>query len=127
MNKNIHTGARLILGLVFVIFGLNGFLHFMPNPTPTAEAGALFVAFGKTGYFFPMIKSIEVLVGGMFLTNLFAPLAAVIITPVLVGITTIHLFLNPSSIPLMIILHVLHGIIVFGYKKNYQGLLVKKV
>jgi len=126
MNKKVHMGARLLFGLGFVIFGINGFLHFMPNPPVTPEAGALLGAFFKTGYFFPMVKIVEISVGIMLLSNLFAPLAAVLITPILVGITSIHLFLNPAGIPMMIFLHVLHGIIAFGYKDYYSSVLTMK-
>jgi uncharacterized membrane protein YphA (DoxX/SURF4 family) len=126
MKEKLHLGARVLFGLGFVIFGLNGFLQFMPNPPMTAEAGALMGAFAKTGYFFPMIKVIELVAGLLLLTNFYAPLATVLIAPVLVGITTIHLFLNPAGIPMMIFLHVLHGIIAYGYKENYKGLFAKK-
>ena len=124
--KKLHTGTRLLLGFAFLIFGLNGFFQFMPNPPVTQEAGALLGAFAKTGYFFPMIKLIEILVGVMLLANFFAPLATIILTPVLVGITSIHLFLNPAGIPMMIFLHLLHGFVAFGYRKYYLENFVKK-
>jgi uncharacterized membrane protein YphA (DoxX/SURF4 family) len=126
MKTKLLTGARLLFGLGFFIFGLNGFLQFMANPPMTPEAGALLGAFAKTGYFFPMIKVIEIVVGLMLLTNLFVPLALVLISPILVGITTIHLFLNPAGLPMMIILHLLHGFLVFGYKNYYRGLFERK-
>jgi hypothetical protein len=126
MNKKLHMGARLILGLGLFIFGLNGFLQFMQVPSTTPEAGALLGAFAKTGYFFPMIKIIELSVGVLLLANFFAPLAVVLITPVLVGITTIHLFLNPAGLPMMIFLHVLHAIIAYGYRGYYKSIFTKK-
>jgi uncharacterized membrane protein YphA (DoxX/SURF4 family) len=126
MKQKVQLGARVLLGLGFFIFGINGFLQFMPTPPVTAEAGALLGAFAKTGYFFPMIKIIEILVGLLLLSNFFVPLALVLIAPVLVGITTIHLFLNPAGIPMMIFLHALHGFLVYSYRSYYQGLLTKK-
>ena len=126
MNKKLHMGARLLFGIGFFIFGLNGFLQFMPNPPMTPEAGALLGAFAKTGYFFPMIKIIELSVGILLLANFLAPLAAVLITPILVGITTIHLFLNPAGLPMMIFLHILHGLIAYGYKDYYKNIFIKK-
>ena len=126
MNKKLHMGVRLLFGLGFFIFGLSGFLQFMSNPPMTPEAGALLGAFAKTGYFFPMIKIIELSVGILLLTNFFAPFAAVLITPILVGITTIHLFLNPAGLPLMIFLHILHGLIVYGYRDYYKSVFTKK-
>lgn len=119
MKTKLHLGARLLFGLAFLVFGINGFLHFMPNPPMTPEAGALLGAFAKTGYFFPMVKLIEIAVGIMLLANLFAPLALVILTPILVGITTIHLFLNPAGIPMAIVLHLIHGFLAYGYKGYY--------
>lgn len=126
MSKKVYLGARLLLGFAFLVFGLNGFLGFMPTPPVTTEAGALLGALAATGYFFPMIKIIEVTVGVLLLTNLFAPLAIVVLTPVLVGITTIHLFLNPAGLPMMIVLHALHGTVAFGYRNYYKSVLTRK-
>ena len=126
MNIKIHTGARILFGLAFFIFGINGFLQFMPNPPVTPEAGALLGALAGTGYFFPMIKIIEISVGIMLLANKFAPLAIVLITPVLIGIATIHLFLNPLGLPMMVVLFSLHGFIAYGYKNYYASLLKPK-
>jgi uncharacterized membrane protein YphA (DoxX/SURF4 family) len=126
MKQKLQLGARLLLGLGFFIFGINGFLQFMPNPPMTPEAGALMGAFAKTGYFFPMVKIVELLVGVLLLANFLAPLAVVLISPILIGITTIHLFLNPAGIPMMIFLHALHGVLVYGYREYYQGLFTKK-
>lgn len=126
MKQKLHLSARIIFGFGFFIFGLNGFLQFMPNPPVTPEAGALLGAFAQTGYFFPMIKVIEILVGVLLLSNLFAPFAIVIIAPVLVGITTIHIFLNPAGVPMMILLHALHAFLAYNYRGHYQGLLIKK-
>ena len=122
MNKNVHLGARLIFGAIFLIFGLNGFLKFLPTPPMSPEAGALLGAFAKTGYFFPMIKIIEIITALMILTNRLSALGTVLIFPILVGITTIHIFLNPEGLPMMIFIHILHGIIAYGYKDIYRPL-----
>jgi len=126
MKNKVQVASRLIFALVFIIFGLNGFFHFIPVPQVTPQAGALLEAFATTDYFLPMIKTIEVLVGVLLIFNLFAPFAIVLITPILVGITTIHLFLNPAGLPIMILLHVLHAILAYSYRPYYQGLLTKK-
>ena len=118
--------TRIIFGLAFLIFGLNGFLKFMPTPPVTPEAGALLGAFAKTGYFFPMIKIIEIIVGVLLIANIFVPLAIVMIFPILVGITTIHLFLNPAGFPMMIIYHLLHGFLFYAYRSYFCGLLTMK-
>lgn len=126
MKQKIHMGTRLLLGLGFFIFGINGFLQFMPNPPMTPEAGALLGAFVSTGYFLPMIKIIEMTVGVMLLANFFAPLAVVLLAPILIGITSIHLFLNPAGLPVMIVLLLLEGYTACGYMKHYKGVLTRK-
>ena len=125
-KKKLHTGARLLFGLAFFIFGLNGFLEFMPLPPVSEKAGALLGAFAATGYFFPMIKVIEISVGLMLLANVFAPLALILITPLLVGITSIHLFLNPEGLPMMVVLLLLHAFVAYGYKKYHKHVLNTK-
>src|SRR3954468_21581266 len=75
--------ARVLMGLMFFVFGLNGFLNFFPPPkTGMPEfAGALM----KTGYMFPLIAGTQLLVGLLLLINRFVPLALVLIMPVLVN------------------------------------------
>lgn len=126
MKIKLVTAARIIFGLAFVIFGLNGFLSFMPNPTPSQEMGSLLGAFAKTGYFFPMIKAIELVSGILLLLNLLVPFAVILIVPILIGITSIHLFLNPQGLPIMFVLHVLHGILVYGYWNNFKAIFTNK-
>ena len=126
MNKKLLTASRLIFGLGFLVFGLNGFINFMPTPPVSPEAGAMLGALAKTGYFFPMIKVLEILIGILILTGFFVPLAITAAFPILIGITTIHIFLNPTGLPMMILLHVLHGILVKGYWKNLAPVLEMK-
>lgn len=124
-GKSVVIG-RLVFGLGFVIFGLNGFFHFMPNPPMSQSAGELMGAFAKTGYFFPMIKFIEILIGIFLLSNFLVPLALTIIFPILVGITSIHLFLNPAGLPMLIVLHAIHGFLVYSYREFYKSLVTLK-
>lgn len=126
MKEKLHTIIRILFGAAFLVFGLNGFLNFMPTPPMTPEAGALMAAFAQTGYFFPMVKIIEMLVGILLLSNTFAALATVLITPILVGITSIHIFLNPAGLPMMIVFHILHAYLAYGYKAYYSGILTRK-
>lgn len=100
MNKsalNIATlAARLLLGLIFFVFGLNGFLHFLPMPQPSPEAGAFLGALAATGYMFPLIKGIEVISGALLLANRAVPLALVLLAPIAINIAAYHLVLEPG-------------------------------
>lgn len=126
MKEKALLGSRLLFGLAFVVFGLNGFFNFMANPPMAPEAGALMGAFAKTGYFFPMIKIVEIVAGALLLSGFFVPFALALIFPILIGITSIHLFLNPGGLPIMIVFHLLHGFLVYGYWKNFKSVMVVK-
>ncbi len=120
-NKSI-LGTRILLGALLLTFGLNGFFNFMPNPPATAEAGALFGALAKTGYFFPFVKVIEVITGLLLLSNKFTAFALVLFTPILVGIAQINLILNPSGIPITIFLVALHLFLAYQYRASYKAI-----
>ncbi len=95
--KNIAPQvARVLLGLVFLVFGLNGFLKFLPMPPPPESAAAFLGVFGTT-YLLPLTKSVEVLVGLALLSNRFVALALVLLAPVTVNIVAFHATLEPAA------------------------------
>jgi hypothetical protein len=100
ITRHAPSVARFALGALFLIFGLNGFLNFIPAPAEGIPAGAM--AFGaalmKTGYMFPLIKGTEVLVGALLLANRYVALALVLIAPVIVNIVAFHAFLAPAGL-----------------------------
>jgi uncharacterized membrane protein YphA (DoxX/SURF4 family) len=97
--RYLVTAARIAAGLLFVVFGLNGFFNFLPPPSGPVPQGAMEFAGAlmKTGYMFPLIKGTEVLVGLLFVANLWVPLALVLLAPVLVNIVAFHAFLAPEG------------------------------
>ena len=100
LSKHIPTAARLFLGLVFTVFGLNFFLHFLPMPAAPPRAAAFAGALFASGYLFPLLKSIEVAAGLLLLANRFVPLALAVLAPIIVNIVGFHLFLEPSGLPI---------------------------
>ncbi len=126
MKQKITFALRILFGTAFLIFGLNGFFNFMPTPPMSAAAGELMMALGKTGFFFPFVKSVEVVAGFFILANLFLPLGLVLIFPLMVGITLIHFFLNQAGLPIMFILHGMHAFLVLSYWKNFKSVLALK-
>ena len=93
--SKIPTVARVLLGLIFAVFGLNGFLHFIPTPPMSGPAGAFGSAMFATGYLFQLLKSVEVIAGFLLLSNRFVPLALALLAPVVVNIVAFHTFLAP--------------------------------
>src|SRR4051812_40735161 len=98
------TAARLLLGALFTVFGLNGFLHFIPQPPPSGLAAVFVGGLGASGYFFPLLKGAEVITGLLLLSNRYAPLARAALAPIGVNIVAFHAFLAPSALALPIVI-----------------------
>ncbi len=119
--------ARILLGLVFFVFGLNGFLHFLTMPPMPEEAGALMGALGATGYFFPVLKIVETVSGALLLSGMFVPLALILLAPVIVQIFLFHAVLAPGGIGLPIVLVILEAYLGFvAYRSSFVGVLSAK-
>lgn len=126
MKSKLFTLTRLGLGLLFVVFGLNGFFNFIPMPEPSPEAAEFLGALFKTGFIFPVIKSIEVLVGLSLLANRFIPLSLIVITPILTVIGLHNFMLDPNGIPLTLLIIGMFAILVYKNKDNYQQIISAK-
>jgi uncharacterized membrane protein YphA (DoxX/SURF4 family) len=127
--RHAATGARVLLGLVFFTFGLDGFLHFVPQPDPgTVPPGAMALAgaFVASGYLFPLIKATEVVVGALLLANRFVPLALVILAPVMVNIFLFSAFLAPSGIAMPIVLVALQLVLAWTHRRVYRPILAAR-
>ena len=90
--------ARLLLGLVFTVFGLNGFLHFIPNMAMPDRAVSFFAALAATGYMLPLLFTTQVVGGVLLLLGRCVPLALVLLAPVVVNIVLFHMFLDPGGL-----------------------------
>jgi hypothetical protein len=121
--------ARILMGLMFFIFGLNGFLHFIPQPKEAMPEGvtALMGGFIKSGYMMPLIFGTQTLVGVLLLTNCFVPLALALIAPVIVNIIAFHVFLMPSTIVPGIVVLVLEIYLAWEYRRVYAPMLACRV
>ncbi|MBC7753065.1 MAG: DoxX family membrane protein [Moraxellaceae bacterium] len=115
--------ARILLGLIFFVFGLNGFLNFLPTPPMPDGAGAFAGALAATGYMFPLIKLIEVTVGILLLANRFVALALLLLAPITVNILLFHAVLAPTGLPLPIVILVLHLYLARVHASAYKPIL----
>jgi hypothetical protein len=117
--------ARYLLGLIFLVFGLNGFLHFIPMPPPKGLAaqfgGAIFVS-----HYWVVIFGLQVIGGLLLLVNRFVPLALVLLGPVIVNIFFFHALMAPEGLPLAIVVVVLWVILALRYKQYLAGIFVQR-
>lgn len=114
--------ARLILGLIFVVFGMNGFLQFIPMPPMSPEVTAFMTALMNTGFIFPIVKGIEVLAGVMILSGFWLPLALILLSPILVVITGHHFMIAHDGYPMVIVILVLHCLLAWNYRAAFAPL-----
>jgi hypothetical protein len=122
LTHHLPTAARLLLGGIFFVFGLNGFLGFLPQP-PLSDAGGAFLgALAATGYMFPLIKGTEVIAGLLLLGNRYVPLAITLLAPVIVNIVAFHGLLSPGlGLPLVVLSLALY--LAWSYRDAYRGVL----
>ncbi len=118
--------VRYLMGLIFFVFGLNGFFHFIPQPPmegpPAAFAGAL----AATGYMFPLLKSIETVAGALLLGNRFVTLALALLAPITVNIFLFHTALTPPN-PVAIFVLLGNAYLAWTYRAAYRPMLAAKV
>jgi putative oxidoreductase len=119
--------AQVLLGLVFLVFGLNGFLHFIPTPPPQGPAGEFGMALYKSGYFFPFLKGTEVICGLLLLVNKFSTLALLILAPIVINILLFHAFLGPDGLPMSIIIVGLLAYLAWTKRETYKHVLTAGV
>jgi len=121
------TVARIFLGLLFTVFGLNGFFQFLPQPSLPEAAGTLLGAFGGSGYLMALVKGTEVVAGLLLLSNRFVPLALALLAPVVVNIVLFHAFLAPAGMVIPIAVLALELFLAWSYRDAFAPMLAAKV
>jgi putative oxidoreductase len=117
--------ARLLLGLVFVVFGLNGFLNFIKGPMPTGLAGQFVGALVLSHYFW-VIAAVQIAGGVLLLVNRYVPLGLVLLGPVIVNIICYHVFLNPIGAVPAAVVTVLWLIVFYAKRQYFSGIFVQR-
>jgi uncharacterized membrane protein YphA (DoxX/SURF4 family) len=124
----LPTIARILMGLMFFVFGLNIFLHFIPMPHQPMPAAmvAFATAMANTGYFMKLVGATQVLTGVLLLSNRFVPLALALIAPVIVNIIAFHCFLQPAGIGPGAFAAVLEIYLAWSYRISFLPMLARK-
>src|SRR5436190_9711926 len=118
--------ARLLLGLIFVVFGLNGFLNFLSmGPMPTGLAGQFLGALFLSHYFW-VVAALQIIGGLLLLVNRFVPLALVLLGPVIVNILCYHLFLNHAGAAPAVVVTILWFIVFYAFRQHFSGIFLQR-
>jgi putative oxidoreductase len=118
--------ARFFLGLIFLVFGLNGFLHFIPMPPPTGVAGQFLGALYVSNYLV-VIFSLQIVGTILLLLNRYVPLALTLLAPIIVNVLLVHLLMAPSGLPLALVVMVLWILVFLGVRSAFAGLWQQRV
>ena len=121
--KIVALIARLLLGLMFTVFGANGFLHFMPMPPMPPSTGTTFITILMSTHYMYVVSGIQLIGGLLLLVGRFVPLALTILGPVIVNIFLFHLLMSPQGLGLAIAVIVLWAIEFWFHKKAFSGIL----
>jgi putative oxidoreductase len=116
--------ARSLLGFIFVVFGLNVFLHFIPMPPPPEGPAREFMTALFLSHYLYVIGALQVVGGLVLLSGRWAPLGLTLLGPVIVNIVLFHALMAPAGLPLAFVVSALAIFLVWNYRKNFAGLLV---
>jgi len=121
--------ARYVLGLPLLVFGLNAFLNFIPQPkTPLSEGAMMFFgALMKSGYMMQLIGVTFLIVGVLLVSNRFVPLALALFAPFIVNSILFHVFLEHSGLPMSAVFLALELYLAWSYRSAYRPMLAARV
>ena len=114
--------VRILLGLMFVVFGSNAFLQFLPMPEMTGRPAQFIGALAATGYL-QAIAAIQIIGGALLLIGKFVPLGLTLLAPIIVNIVLYHLFLDPSGMVMAIVVAALETFLIWRYWPAFAGIL----
>lgn len=122
MNSMFTKIARIVLGLMLLVFGANKFLHFIPMEAPTGSAGEFMNSLGATGYIFPVVGILEVIIGAMLLLKKWVAFALILLAPISINILLFHLFLDIPGLSFALLIVVINSILIFKHWQQYKPL-----
>src|SRR5438477_6730962 len=123
--KYIFVIARVLLGLVFTVFGLNAFLHFFPSPSVPGLAGQFMGALLGSHYYVIAFGT-ELIGGALLLSNRYVALALTLLGPVIVNILSFHMFSDSDNIAPAILVTVLWFVVFSQVRSSFAGLFVSQ-
>jgi hypothetical protein len=128
-TRHLPAIARVLMGLPLFVFGLNGLLNFLPQPTAPMPEGAMAFAGAlmNTGYMFPLIAVTQLIVGALLLANRFVPLALALFAPFIVNSIAFHVFLEPSGRPMALVFLAFELYLAWSYRAAYRSMLAARV
>src|SRR5260221_10740138 len=124
--KTAAVIARYLAGVIFLVFGLNGLLNFIPMPPPGGIAGQFMGALYASHYLW-VIFSFQLVAGVLLLVNRYVPLAVAVLAPVIVNILVFHALMAPGGLPLALFVAALWAVLFVDVRPAFTGLFQSRV
>jgi len=125
--KIITVIARFLLGLIFLVFGLNGFLHFIPAPPPPSGTAGQFVGALFVSNYLVVVFLLQIIPAVLLLMNRYVPLALTLLAPIIANILLFHILMAPSGLALAIVVTVLWIVVFLSVRSAFAGLWQQRV
>ena len=122
--RKLQIVLQMLLGVIFLIFGMNKFLGFITLPPLNEMATNFMMSLGSTGYMFPTIGVLEVLCGGLLLLNRYVTFSLLLLVPITFNILGFHLALDQSGLIISSVLTLIHGYLIYDRRDKYKSLIV---
>jgi putative oxidoreductase len=119
--------ARFLLGLIFLVFGLNGFFHFIPAPPPPSGTAGQFVGALFVSNYLVVVFLLQIIPAVLLLINRYVPLALTLLAPIIVNILLFHILMAPRPLALAIVVTVLWIVVFLSVRSAFSGLLHPRV
>lgn len=124
--KAVSILARYPLGLIFTVFGLNGFLHFIHQPPPANPLAMQFLIAVSASHFAAFFFALQVFGGVLLLSGYFGPLALTVLAAELYNILAFHLTMAPASIAPALVASVLWVLVFLQYRESFRSIFESK-
>ena len=118
--------ARFLLGFIFLVFGLNGFLHFIPATLPSGTAGQ-FVGALFASHYLVVVFLLQLIPAVLLLINRYVPLALTLLAPIIVNILLFHILMAPSGLSLAIVVTLLWIVVFLSVRSAFAGLWQQRI
>ena len=125
--KIVTLIARNLLGFMFLVFGLNGFLHFIPQPPPPAGLATQYLTVMSLSHYMVPVFALQLVGGVLLLANRFVPLALVLLGPVIVNILLYHALMAPAAAPPAVVTLVLWLVVFHSVRSAFAGVFARDV
>ncbi|MBD5654587.1 MAG: hypothetical protein IAI50_05325 [Candidatus Eremiobacteraeota bacterium] len=121
--KLASTIGRYLLGIMFTVFGANGFLHFISQPPPASPLALQFLTAAVTSHFMVLIFLLQLIAGILLLIDRLVPLALVVLAAILTNILNYHITMDPGGIGPGLVATLLWILTALAYRYNFRGIL----